>query len=124
MYKKILEISGHNILCSVNKKYYKNFSLTSGYRIFKKNIEAHSLFVDLDPPYTMLVEIHTRKDIDNCLKPIFDALQSKLGNDNQVLRLFVERVKITKRGLPERLIIYAATKNDLSFVDILKRGLL
>lgn len=87
---------------SVNKRYYKNFSLTSEYRFFKetlgweakrsmqsKTILNGPLWCDIDIQYK-----GRNPDIDNYLKPILDAMEGIVyHNDNQITRLIVDKTK-------------------------------
>jgi Holliday junction resolvase RusA-like endonuclease len=102
----ILDVDKIKIV-SLNKKYYGNFTLTREYRQFKNSI--YNCLVDdvrIDPPYRVAIYVEMYHDIDNFLKPLFDAMQDKgiIGNDRDVIKLLIEKKQI-KRGNSGRLFV-------------------
>jgi hypothetical protein len=98
--KKMIKIIDlENIkLCSINKKYYKNFNLTQEYRDFKLLISLSCKNIKIEPPYEMKIEVSTAMDIDAPIKPILDGLNGQaIDDDRNILKLTVIKEKI-KRG--------------------------
>lgn len=126
MYERVLELTKTRLV-SVNKwkikrgRGQKGYILTDEYRAFKQLVHYTAKRCNVQPPYTILMELHTSKDIDNVLKPVFDSLQAKMGDDKQIGRLFVDKTFISSRQL-ETLRVYIGTKSSLTFSQILMRG--
>ena len=103
---KVLEL--HNIkIPSINNKYNKNFSLTREYRAFKDML-LHSLKrAVLIGPYAVHVLYSGYIDIDNPIKAILDALETKgiIDNDKYILSLRVNKAPL-KRGQAGSLIVH------------------
>lgn len=80
--------------------------LNSKYRNFKRDLVSVCKKGKINPPYKVIIELQTGKDIDSTIKVILDALQEAkiLDNDKNVHQLIVEKVPI-KRGLPESLTV-------------------
>ena len=96
-------------LCSINKKYNKNFSLTPEYRGFKLLIKTMAKKKHIDPPLSILIVMETALDIDASIKPIFDGLEGIcFDNDKDILDARILKRKI-KRGHSGRLKIFADT---------------
>ena len=89
---------------SLNKKYKGNFKLTDEYKTFKglllNNILRKKL-TKIDPPYSILISVSMYQDIDNIIKPIFDALEAAeiIDNDRNVRHLVITKYPIKKRQL-------------------------
>lgn len=91
-------------LVSVNNKYCnRSYTLTEKYRTYKKNMSDLAAFHyrGKAPSDSMLhVEIYaaTGKDLDNIIKPTFDALEGIVfGNDTQICRIDIQRIaKVNK----------------------------
>ena len=103
---KILDIENIKIP-SINKRYYKNFSLTSEYKNFKKNLFYQFVQCNIQPPYRVEILVETYLDIDNLLKPIFDTMQDKeiITDDRYILELSISKTP-TKRGAESKIIIF------------------
>ena len=92
-------------LVSVNRKYCnRTYTLTKEYREYKNIMADYASFHyrGKKPSDSMLhVEIYaaTGKDLDNIIKPTFDALQGIVfGNDTQICRIDIQRVaKVNKQ---------------------------
>ena len=84
---------------SLNKKYYGNFGLTKEYRSFKDLLIASAKKIKIKPPYSVLITVSMYQDIDNIIKPILDALQTKgvIDNDKNVHHINISKYPI-KRG--------------------------
>ena len=99
---KVIDIENIKI-ASINNKYgvnrrTGNLFITPEYRDFKALMIASARKYKIDPPYIVQIEIGTYIDIDNCIKPILDALESRgiIDNDKNVLRLDVEKESLKK----------------------------
>ena len=105
--------SDNIILPRVNKRYTKNFSLTTEYRNGKKLITDtmfYNRIKQMESPYEVVIEIVTHHDIDSSVKPILDSLQMSgiIDNDKNIERLVIEKTKC-KRNEPNKLQIYCMT---------------
>jgi len=86
---------------SLNKKYYGNFGLTKEYRGFKDLLIASAKKIKIKPPYSILMTVSMYQDIDNIIKPVFDALQTKgiIDNDKNVQHINISKYPIRRGGL-------------------------
>lgn len=94
-------------LCSVNKRFNRNFSLTNEYRDFKTILIASFCKHHIEPNEKFIVRIKllTHFDIDAPIKAILDSIQEAYGiNDRDCNGLFVTKQEC-KRTIPNRLTI-------------------
>ena len=86
---------------SVNNKYDKNFHLVPAYKNFKELIFWNLLRVKINPLYKIKITTQMYIDIDNPIKPIFDAIQAKgiIDNDKNIVDLQIIKIPI-KKGSP------------------------
>lgn len=98
-------------MCSINEKYLsKTFVLTKKYRDFKKEVEKmvkkNTKNIELPkPPYKLEIWVKTYKDIDAFVKPLQDAIQCVLGDDNQIIESHTLK-QTGKRGGKENLMVF------------------
>jgi Holliday junction resolvase RusA-like endonuclease len=110
---KILDLKNIKI-ASVNKKYGYNpksgkLYLTKEYKDFK-NLVTKSVIIPneiIEKPYCVKVEVETPHDIDNYLKPLFDALEksSIIENDKYICKLTVKK-KTIKKGTKSSIRVF------------------
>lgn len=105
-----VKIVSENKRLAYNRKTGRAFTSTE-YKQSKACIEA--AFIEQTkyrPMYgenvVITITVHTYKDIDNCIKPILDAMQvaGVIKDDRYVVRLLVHKIPI-KRGQPDTIII-------------------
>lgn len=99
-------------LVSINQKFGMNklankLYLNEPYRKLKDQLISACVNTSIKSPYNISIEMSAYVDIDNCIKVILDALQSKgvIDNDKNVLELLVNKKQI-KRGRAGSLAVY------------------
>lgn len=95
---------------SINKRYYKNFSLTKEYKAFKQELFYSFITCQIDPPYAVHIIIETYLDIDNIIKPVLDTMQDRgiITDDRYIVNIQVSKIPI-KKGRPGKITVYAET---------------
>lgn len=95
----------HGKPVSINKRYYKNFSLTNEYRTFKEELGLYARQIVrgikiFTKPLCVEITVYYKgrePDIDAYIKPILDSLQGIVyKNDKQIIRLVVVKQKSTE----------------------------
>lgn len=120
---KILDLKKIKI-ASVNKKYGYNpkagkLYLTKEYKDFK-NLVTESVIIPniiIEKPYSVTVFIETPHDIDNYLKPLFDALEKSgvIENDKYINELRIKK-KTIKKGTKSSIQVFLNDcKEEFSF---------
>lgn len=111
---KVLELKNVQ-LASVNAKYGVNqrtgrLFLTPQYRLFKELVACMCKAVEIDPPYSVTIDIKTCMDIDNAIKPVLDGLQSAgiITDDKHISALHIYKTA-SKKGAPSDLTVYVET---------------
>lgn len=94
----------------INKKFYRNFSLTNEYRKFKELLILSCAKAKIQPYYQIIIYMETYHDIDAPIKVILDALETAevIDNDRNVINLMVHK-KFNKRGRPDKLEVSVGT---------------
>lgn len=101
--QKILEIEGK--FPSINTKYKLNritgrLFLSKEYREFKELIAFSTHKTLIEPPYHIVIEITTYKDIDACIKPILDGLERNvIENDKDIIKLTIVKKPVKKNSI-------------------------
>lgn len=99
---RVIDISEIKI-ASINGKYDKGKNgrlyLSPKYRAFKDELVIRCKKTLIQPPYEVTIDIATACDIDNAMKAILDAVQTKgvITDDSQIFRLHIKKTAI-KRG--------------------------
>ena len=88
-------------LPNVNDRYKKGFYLSETYKIRKESLREHIEYnckgmKKIKPPYSVNIMVGTHYDIDNFLKPLFDAMQKSgvIDNDKNIEKLTVEKATL------------------------------
>ena len=106
---RVLDISEIKI-ASINGKYEAGRNgrlfLSPKYRAFKDELVLRCRMARIQPPYAVTISIATPCDIDNSIKAILDALQTKgvITDDKHVKRLTIDKADV-KRGRPGSLTV-------------------
>lgn len=95
-------------LCSVNNRYYRNFSLKKQYKEFKECLSWEAK-IQMQGKYAFKCPIRCEiyilykgrnPDIDNYLKPILDSMNGIVyEDDKQIERLIVYKSKSNYQGV-------------------------
>jgi Holliday junction resolvase RusA-like endonuclease len=111
---KVLDIKSIG-LASVNKKYEINRAtgtlyLSRAYADFKKLIQLSAAKARISPPYSVRIDIATKADIDNAIKPILDGLQAAgvIDDDKNVIELTVKKTPVQRR-VDSSLVVYVVS---------------
>lgn len=111
--KTILELDNIKIP-TINQKYgfspkSRKLYLNHDYRKFKELLHYSTTSGLLDPPYEIVIEIKTYKDIDAAIKVILDSLEGVvIENDKFINKLTIFKIPI-KKGSLESLRILGRT---------------
>jgi len=89
-----IDLISENQRLAYNPKTSKYYT-TAEYKHYKTILSMLCKKVKIDPPYQIIINAGTGKDIDNIIKPILDVLQSKgvLKNDKHVRSLLVYKTE-------------------------------
>jgi len=104
----VLEYNGK--LISENKRLSRmkngHYYTTKEYKEIKQLYINSFEKIKLEKPYKFAIYVYTYKDIDNVLKPIFDAMQEKgiIEDDKYIIHLDVRKI-IQKRNEKEKIIV-------------------
>ena len=87
---------------SANRAWYGRRFLTSEYKTYKQELHYLLPAIELEEgelKLEMEIGVQGLFDIDNCLKPFIDILQTKYNfNDNKIVELRIKKKKV-KKGL-------------------------
>lgn len=113
----MIEIIYIGKLCTINKRYNKNFSLTTEYSNFKKLLgwqakqamtkQNQRIFVkNIELECKINFSYLREKDIDSIVKPVLDALQGIVyENDISIKKITIEKQKSSTQHEGIRIII-------------------
>jgi Holliday junction resolvase RusA-like endonuclease len=107
--KKVIDLKNIKF-GSLNNKYKGNFKLTDSYKTFKEEIFYNIKRGKIKPNYAITIQCAMYHDIDNIIKPIFDALQKAeiIDNDRNILSVDMFKRQI-KKGKPGSLEVWIET---------------